>query len=510
MSRLSLPDTKRFLAEIGGRRSFRDESAYVLDASRITAGFHRRQAELAADQSKRKCALWGRRAGKSEGMSGLLYEAGAKHPGSLSAYIALTRKSAKRILWGPLKRLNHRQKLGMIFNETELVATLSNGSQAFIVGANRKEDIERLVGSGYARLVFDEAAYYPEWFEEVYYDALEPTLMDYDGDAIFVGAPAPSCRGFYHDITQPPPGTHRNAPRYESTVGWSVHYATTLDNPHVPKVKTKEIPDALAWIRKRILEPRKITIDHPYIQREYFARWVKGEESLVYAFQPRRNTYTALPRGDHDWIFGLAVDLGYDDPTAFVLFQWARTCPDLFIPRAWKRDKMIPATIAAEIRRTRDQVGGLSYISVDQGGGAGKIVTAEFEQRYGLVCTPAEKKKKPTFIEFMNGDFSTGRIKAHETDAHELIEEWRSIQWDQDPRRRGREDERYPNDLADAALYGYREARHYFFGIDDADIPRPEQDLPDRGSERSGREQERKMLDDDEEQERMRSRKDWF
>jgi hypothetical protein len=43
------------------------------------------------------------------------------------------------------------------------------------------------------------------------------------------------------------------------------------------------------------------------------------------------------------------------------------------------------------------------------------------------------------------------------------------VQWDKLLLKRGRfrEDPRYPNDCADAFLYGWREARHYYFTGDD-------------------------------------------
>ena len=52
------------------------------------------------------------------------------------------------------------------------------------------------------------------------------------------------------------------------------------------------------------------------------------------------------------------------------------------------------------------------------------------------------------------------------------MDEWRLLQWDED---RPKEDDRFENHLSDAALYAWRESRHY------ASVPREVE--PEVGSE---------------------------
>ena len=57
----------------------------------------------------------------------------------------------------------------------------------------------------------------------------------------------------------------------------------------------------------------------------------------------------------------------------------------------------------------------------------------------------------------MNDDLATGKLKVID---REILKEWDILQWDDSGRR---EDSRFDNHLSDAALYMWRESRHYTF-----------------------------------------------
>jgi hypothetical protein len=100
------------------------------------------QAAFVADPSQLKMLLCTRRAGKSYGAGLCLYEAAWSTPDASCLYIALTKDSAREIMWRDvLKRINTRLRVGAKPNETRLTMTLPNGSTIKLLGM----DVETIV-----------------------------------------------------------------------------------------------------------------------------------------------------------------------------------------------------------------------------------------------------------------------------------------------------------------------------------------------------------------------------
>jgi hypothetical protein len=95
------------------------------------------QSAFIADPAKLKVVLCTQRSGKSYGAGLYLYREAYETPGASCIYIALTRDSAKKIMWKDvLKPINRQLRLGTRFNETELTATLPNGSIIYVLGVD--------------------------------------------------------------------------------------------------------------------------------------------------------------------------------------------------------------------------------------------------------------------------------------------------------------------------------------------------------------------------------------
>lgn len=89
-----------------------------------------KQAAFIRSKAKRKAALCTRRAGKSYGIGLYLCEEALKTPRCTVLYLALTRDSARNIMWKDvLKDINYKHGLGAKVNETLLTMTLPNGSE---------------------------------------------------------------------------------------------------------------------------------------------------------------------------------------------------------------------------------------------------------------------------------------------------------------------------------------------------------------------------------------------
>lgn len=397
-----------------------------------------KQIALINDTSRRKAAVCSRRAGKTYSMCAYLIISALENPGHTCLYIALTRRSGKTILWPEMKRMNHKYMLGIRFNNTELIARFPNGSTVMIGGANDAEEIDKYRGNKYPLVVIDEAASIGRHLDELVDEVLEPALIDLNGTLVMIGTPANHCTGKFYDATAYPDSS------------WATHSWTILDNPH--------IPHAGDWLeelrRKRIWD-----VDNPIYQREYMGRWVRSDDSIVFRFSADKNIYDGGLPEDHDWSQVLGVDLGYDpDPFTLVVMHFCDDLPYVYAGETFKETGLNITQQAEVIRDFIERYatkGGFRRIVVDTGG-LGKAIAQEFKQRHDLPVLPAEKNKKLDFIELLNDDLRTGKLKLPRNSP--IIDEWMNIQWTEDGRK---EDPRFPNDLSDAALYAWRECYHW-------------------------------------------------
>jgi len=393
-----------------------------------------RQLALVDDESRFKAALCSRRAGKTHTCCYYMIEEAFKHPNSIVAYIAITRQVAKRLMWNLLKQANRQYHIGMKFNNVELIATLRNGSQIILNGANDEADVDKLRGSGYPLVIIDEAASYGPFLTSLIEEVIEPALIDYNGTLMLTGTPNARCSGYFYDAT--------TNPKYE----YSVHKWTVRENPY--------IPHAAEFLAKK-LQKRNWTEDNPVFQREWCGKWVKSFDSLIYKYTDE-NIYMEAPDDSADWEYVLGVDLGYADATAFVVLGFSRDLPDCYIVETYKESKMIPTQIAHKIIELNEHFGFVSIVA--DTGGLGRSIVEEIRQRFGVPIQAAEKKKKASFIEIMNDDLFANRVMVPENCP--ILDEWDVLQWDES---RLKEDGRFENHLSDAALYAWRECRHYTY-----------------------------------------------
>ena len=200
------------------------------------------------DESQIKTALCSRRSGKTYASCYYLLEEASRYPDIICAYIALTRRSAKRLMWTELKRADRKYMLNIKFNNAELVAELKNGSQIILAGADDEAEVDKLRGSAYRLVIIDEAASFGPHLSVLIEEVLEPALVDHNGTLAMIGTPAAHCSGIF----------------YEATTGirpeYSKHSWTIMENPH--------IPHAEEWLDRR-RKQKRWTDDNPIYQREW-------------------------------------------------------------------------------------------------------------------------------------------------------------------------------------------------------------------------------------------------
>jgi len=416
-------------------------------------GLSSAQYAFATDPALLSGALCGRRAGKTTVDARIFLDALERYPVMgpqdefISAlYVAPTRGQAKRLMWGRLQALARYFKVDLRFNSTDLIVTHPNGAQGWILGSDDDRDMDRMRGFAFRDVTLDEVQAFRIAFQELVEDVLEPALSDYGGKLRLTGTPSPACIGYFHDATNGLlPGD------------WSVHRWTLLDNPNYPRWRGD--PD---WERKALafLEAYRARkgwgSDHPTYMREWRGLWVRDASGLVYKYDPTINSYDGeLPAGFH-WEHVFGIDLGRVDAFSLVVWAVCEDRPDVYEVDCYRKSGLSMEEWARVIQAKMEEYRPLS-MAVDTGGLGGTIVD-DMRKRFSLPLKPAEKKEKFSAIEVMNSDFHSKLIWIRRSSP--LHRSYQVLPWDED---RKKEDPRWPNDDTDAALYGFRESKHWTY-----------------------------------------------
>lgn len=395
------------------------------------------QTGFIRDPAKLKAAFCTRRSAKSYTGGLYLVQEALATPTVSCLYIALTRDSAKKIMWKDvLKDINRKHNLNAVFNETLLAMTFPNGSVIYLTGVDADEDEKnKLLGQKYKLVVCDEASTYSIDLRELIYGILKPAVADYRGTICLLGTAGNITQGLFFDITT------------GKEPGWSLHQWTAFQNPYVAKQWAEEISD--------IERTRPLFKQTPLFRQWYLNEWVIDTTKLVYWYVEGRNDFQEL-KIKGEWQYVLGVDLGYrPDPSAFALLGFHQFDKTLYIIESFKRHEMDITDVANTIKSYQSRFP-IYKVIID---GSNKQAVEEMQKRHGIALTAADKRGKSDFIEIMNAEFVQGRIKVNPDTNVLLIDEWKRLVWKMTgehidiPRE---EHPGLPNHIADACLYGWR------------------------------------------------------
>jgi hypothetical protein len=339
--------------------------------------------------------------------------------------------------------LNQKFKLKLKFKENTGDVVLQNGSKIILRGADDKRQIEKLRGPKYPIAVIDEAQGFPWFLKDLIEDILEPAVLDYDGQIVVTGTPNSACVGPFYSITTNQVGFK----------GWSTHKWTLRDNPHLPNVE--------GWLERKRTQ-KNWDEHHPTYRREYCGDWIRDSNTLVYKFTEDLNLEERFEPGEiEDWEWVLGIDLGYNDPTAFVTVAYSQMAGRVCVVESFKESELIPSAVAARVDELMERFP-YTRIVADTGG-FGKGYAEEMKQRFSIPILPAKKQEKVAFIELMNGDLQSGSLTIANEDNKQLVDEIKLLQWDEDRLTRGKfiVDRNFADHLCDALLYAWRECRHH-------------------------------------------------
>lgn len=389
------------------------------------------QEDFIMHPSRMKALFCTRRFGKSYTGGLYLVKEAYENPGITCVYIALTRESAKKIMYKDvLKPLNKRFKLNAKFNETTLTISLPNGSIIYLVGTDsNEEEKDKLLGQKYKLAIIDECASFSINLHELVYGTLKPAMADLNGTIVMLGTPGNLTKSLFYDVTT------------GKEPGWHVVKGTTNDNPYMAQKWRKEIAE--------LTERQPYIVETPMFKQMYLGEWVVDDSALVYKYNVERNHYTELPKplnGQFQYMLG--VDLGYEDDSAFVVVAYHEHLKQLYEVFTYKQSKLDITAVAHKIKELQSLYQ-VSKIVID---GANKQAVEEIQRRHSIPLITADKRGKQDFIEIMNGELIQGNIKVT---SHALIEEWQGLVWKEKNGNR-EENPLCPNHASDAMLYIWR------------------------------------------------------
>ncbi len=413
-------------------------------------------------------------------------------PGFRYLVIGTSLRSIKQDYWqgapGGFQALDARFDLGLKFNYTDLRVTHSNGSTGSIAGVDSTEDMERLRGSKVEAdlIILDECQLHsPERLRELLENVVLPGLARRGGVLVLAGTPGYACLGEFYEATCARarnvdgnltciPYKLKDTTEYAQVANkedlWSFHSWTQADNTALPHL----------WQRSLAEKRRKgWADDHPVWLRERLGQWVSGSSGLVYKYAEYREkgqvNWRPDPTSTHPgglpielgpWHMLLGIDFGYEDDFALVVGAYSEFDGALRHVWDWKSPHLTFDEMVDAIEGAEERFGPFEAIVADAAG-LGKVLVETLQSR-GIPINRADKREKFDFIELMNGDYHSGKIKILEgSDLHhelcslqlDLSKETKEVQ-----ARRGRlkEDPNCPNNLADAWLYLWRFSYHHF------------------------------------------------
>lgn len=408
------------------------------------------QLSLALDESKFATAVCSVRAGKTVTCAADLIYTALAHAGTVGLYITLSRKNAKRIVWPDINNINRVYGLGGVTNEQDLSIRFPNGSIIYCSGANNTAEIENFRGLSNVILVYiDESQSFRSFIKGLVDDIIIKRLYDTDGRLRLIGTPGPIPSGYFYDACH--------------SSEWSHHAWTLHSNPWIERKSGKTV----AQLIEDDCRKKGVGIDDPSIQRECFGRWVLDKNSLILNYNPEKNHFDELPRGDYQYILG--VDLGLKDADSLSLLAFSKTSPTTYLVKEILTTNQLTDSLAAQIQALRREYPTITAMPADAGGLGAKIIE-DLKARYAIPLIAAEKKDKMANYRLLNNALQNGSFKAKKDSR--FAQDCNLLEIDRDKSTPEKMIVKGHSDAVDSTLYAFKLSPAYGYS------PPPEKPKP--------------------------------
>ena len=208
------------------------------------------------------------------------------------------------------------------------------------------------------------------------------------------------------------------------------------------------------WITDEEIARVRIELGEQF-PAEMECQFLRLSGGMIYpAFTNQANVVFKLPDSP-TWTYLLAIDFGYVDATAFVVFGWRPHDKALYVVASYQKSGMVADDIAKYAKQLHTTYPYFTIIG--DVGGYGKGPAMELGARYDLHVEPAPKVDKAGYINIMNSAFAMKQLQILSSNA-ELIDELLKLPWNN-----ARTDSMagFTDHLSDATLYGFRVATAY-------------------------------------------------
>ena len=433
---MSVPISKTaVLAELA-KRSSKDTGNRV----ELSGQFPQQNAFI-EDTSRFLTAQCGRRSGKTTGLAIKFLKTMEKHPKAQCLYLALTRVSAKEIMWPVLQEINDKFKLGCTFGETNLVMKHPNGSSLSLTGADQKNFVKRLRGRKFPGVGIDEAQDMGPHLQSLIDDVLTPAIADYtDSWLAMTGTPGPVPAGYFFEATM------------NGKYGYNRHGWTILDNPHMPEPGKiiEEIKTKNQWDES-----------NPTLRREWRNQWVLDVNSLWVRYNEASSHFDTLPKEKMQYILG--VDIGYRDSDAIAVLGWSDTSKTVYLVEEYIAPKQDITDLTNCIKAFQKKYD--AYKIVMDEGALGKKIGEELRRRHLIAVEPAEKQEKQSNVELLNDAIRLGHFKARKDSQFAKDSYLVQIDWDKTRPDKIIIKKQPHSDIIDAVLYAFKLTYAYAYEV---------------------------------------------
>ena len=437
------------------------DPAYI--KRRIKSILFHEQILFINDESKYIVACCTRRAGKTVATVAKMFLVCMTKPNARVVYVRQQQKLALEMLLDEVTTFEKvRGLLGINVQPLRRgVIRFPNGSEIYMAGADTDKDQTKLKGRAWDLVIIDEAQAFNSDLNTLIQEVLDIAIKS-DGQMMVIGTPG-LIEGTFFDLI-----SNEREQDLENEVtknivfnDWSRHRWSVMNNPHEKHVQL-EIAEQL---RKN-----PALVNDPKFRRERLGEWVPQSGERIYeywrVFNRKQDKVNKLIEKMPDFdpfqhgskFTCIAVDLGYNDPTAFVVVQWFANSDVLYVKYVYQRSGMLIDEIEARTLQLCDE-----YETSDVIMDGYKQMVESLAERMGIpiLHLNSEKMGKEGHIEMFNSDMIAGKLKFESEEIWEEFEaEWIKLRWKPHNGKR-----RYPrpcmDHISDAILYCWYNAKSY-------------------------------------------------
>lgn len=397
------------------------------------------QNKILADKSRFQGWQATRRGAKSTTFGKKACDCASNNPGSKVLYLALTLDSAKGILWDSIEKELTEKGVAFKGYQREGRFELENGSviRFFGVDSNYKE-MKKILGQAYDLVGIDECGSMTVDMQTLVMQMILAALSDRRGSLVLLGTSENIPNTFFESVMS----------GKETSLPWVKYVWDTSQNPYMAEQFKAD--------KELILKNNPLAINASWFKTHWLNQWCADDDLVIIRFDENINSVDKLPDFD-DWIYGLGVDLGFDDDSSFVVNAISANSPYLYRLEALKSPGLDFTGVSTVIKQLNSKYH-FTWAVID---GANKQGVQEMQNRHdlGVTLEAAEKTDKASFLRLMGDDYKEGRIKHVKGKCKPLEDEQSQLMWIKDS---DVEDPRCSNHCNDAGLYSWRKMRTYF------------------------------------------------